>query len=223
MVLVPTTLCRQGSRPRARTATVSLAILLATLATVPLATAATRHAVDHSKSTIGFIGTQDGAPFEGKFGSFKAAIVFSPDDLPGSKFDVQVDTRSVDSGDDDRDSAIKSEDLLYVEKYPTSRFVSSGFAANGAGRFEAQGKLTIRGVARDVRLPFSFETKQEAGKPVSWLKGEFVVKRLDYGVGQGEWEDTSVAANEVTVKYALRLTPVAAPTKPTPPPAAREK
>lgn len=222
MVLVPTMRSPQGSRQRAGRAALSLAILFAALATAPLATAATQHVVDHARSTIAFVGIQDGAPFEGKYSSFKAQIVFSPDDLAGSHFDVRVDTRSVDTGDDDRDTAIKSEDLLYVEKYPTARFVSSSFAARGAGKFEAPGKLTIRGVTHDVRLPFSFDTTQETGKPVSWLKGELPIKRLDYGVGQGDWADTSVAANEVTVKYTLRLTP-AAPTQPTPPPAAQEK
>jgi hypothetical protein len=55
-------------------------------------------------------------------------------------------------------------------------------------------------------VPFTWETKQEGGQEVAYLRGQFEVKRLDYGVGQGDWQDTSVAANEVLIKYALRLT-----------------
>jgi Uncharacterized conserved protein len=69
-------------------------------------------------------------------------------------------------------------------------------------KFGAVGKLTLRGVTREVPIEFTFETDKSG----AWLKGSGTVKRLDFGVGQGEWKDTQSIANEVQVRYALLLT-----------------
>jgi polyisoprenoid-binding protein YceI len=173
------------------------------------AAAATGYTLDASKSTLGFTGTQSGGAFDTTFKSFKATVVFSPDDLAGSSFDVVVDMKSMSSGDSDRDEGMQAPEIFDVAKYPTSHFVAKSFTRKGEGQYEASGKLTIRDVTRDVRLPFTFKTQPEGGKTVATLKGEMPIKRLDYGVGKGEWADTTDIANEATVKYSLRLTGVA--------------
>jgi len=102
---------------------------------------------------------------------------------------------------------LRDKDLFDSAKYPTARFVTSAFTRKAAGQYEATGKLTIRDVTHEIHLPFTFQTAQEGGKAVAWLKGGVTVNRLDYGVGQGDWKDTSVVANEVRVKFELRLLP----------------
>ena len=173
--------------------------------------AATTYAVDNGHSHLGFIANQSGGDFEGQFDRFTAQIAFAENDLAGSHFDVQVDTASVSTGDDERDSALRSSDLFDVEHYPRAHFVSTRFTRKAAGQYEAAGKLTIRDVTRDVVVPFSFASGNEGGKPVATLKGGVTLNRLDYGVGQGDWQDTTMVANEVRVKFDLRLTPAAAP------------
>lgn len=186
------------------------------------APAATTYTTDASRSTLGFTTMQSGADVDGRFATFRATIVFSDADLAASRFDVEVDTKSVDTGDDDRDAALRSEDLFSVEKYPKAHFVATSFTRRKAGEYEATGKLTVRDVTRQVHIHFTFESVREGEQSVAWLKGEApLIKRLDFGVGQGEWQDTSVVANEVTVEFALRLIPSATPDakKPSTPPA----
>jgi len=67
------------------------------------------------------------------------------------------------------------------------------------------GKLTIRDASRDVKIPLTFKTATEGGKQVGTMTGEVIIKRLDYGVGQGEWKSTEWVDNEVTVKFSLKL------------------
>lgn len=191
-----------------------LALLVASVAS-----AATTYTTDASKSTLGFTTMQSGADIDGSFATFRASIVFSDADLAGSRFDVEVDTKSVDTKDDDRDTALRSEDLFNVDKFPKAHFVADSFTRRKAGKYEAVGKLTVRDVTREIHLPFTFKTVSEGGKQVAWLKGEVPLKRLDFGVGRGEWQDTSVVANEVTVKFALRLIPAPEAKKPATPPA----
>ncbi|HZF25088.1 MAG TPA: YceI family protein, partial [Steroidobacteraceae bacterium] len=179
-------------------------------AATPPATAASgagSYTVDPAKSWLGFTARQSGGDVDGRFDKFTAAITFADANLAASRFDVQIDTKSVNTQDDNRDTVLRGDDLFNSTKYPSAHFVTSAFTRKAAGQYEATGKLTIRDVTREIHLPFTFQTTQEGGKPVAWLKGSVGINRLDYGVGQGEWKDTSVAENPVRVKFELRLSP----------------
>ena len=62
---------------------------------------------------------------------------------------------------------------------------------------------------REVRVPFTFRTATEAGASVGYMSGKTTIKRLDYGVGQGDWKATDQVGNDVGVSFALRLTSAA--------------
>jgi polyisoprenoid-binding protein YceI len=185
-------------------------LLLAHFGFAAASAAATQYSVEAGKSHLGFTAQQSGGDFDGTFGKFTAQIAFADADLAASHFDVQVDTSSVDTGDDERDTALRTPDLLDVEHFPKAHFVSTRFTRKSAGQYEAAGKLTIRDVTREVVVPFSFATASEGGKSVATLKGAVTLNRLDYGVGQGDWKDTTWVANEVRVKFDLRLAASAA-------------
>jgi polyisoprenoid-binding protein YceI len=169
--------------------------------TAMLALAAAQWSLQPRESKLTFIGEQAGAQFEGNFDKFTADISFDPKDLPGSRFDVKIDTASVNTQDGERDSTIKSADLFDVKRFPTAHYVADQFTDKGGNKYSATGKLTLRNVTRDVPIDFTFENKDGG----AWLKGTAKIKRLDFGVGQGEWKDTSAVGNDVQVRFALRL------------------
>jgi polyisoprenoid-binding protein YceI len=68
------------------------------------------------------------------------------------------------------------------------------------------GKLTIKGSSQDVVVPVSLAQANGA----TTASGGFVIKRLDFKIGDGDWKDTSLVANEVQVKFKLVLTGVGA-------------
>lgn len=181
-----------------RTKIISLAALSLLIG---IAVAATQWHMQPKQSKLTFTGNQAGAPFEAVFEKFAADIKFDPTDLAGSRFDVTIDLASVNSGDRDRDDTIKSADLFAVKQWPSGHYVADKFSDQGAGKFAATGKLTLRNVTRDVPIQFTFVD----GKDGAWLKGSASLKRLDFGVGQGDWKDTSSVANEVKVGFALLL------------------
>jgi len=92
-----------------------------------------------------------------------------------------------------------------VPKFPQASFASSAIKALGGGKFEVRGKLAIKGATQDVVVPV---TVTQAGAN-STATGSFVIKRLDFKIGEGEWADTSMVANDVTVKFKLALTGMA--------------
>jgi polyisoprenoid-binding protein YceI len=166
----------------------------------------TRYTLDQAKSTLEFQFVQAGAQNKGKFTRYPVTLDFSPDNLAASKLDVVVETASLDTGDKERDDTLKTPDLLSVAKFPQARFTSTQITKTANG-YDAVGKLTLRGVSRDIHVPFSFRTADEQGKPAGYLLGKTTIKRLDFGVGQGDWKATDQVGNDVSVSYSLRLTP----------------
>ena len=57
-----------------------------------------------------------------------------------------------------------------------------------------------------MRVPFTFRTAVEQGATVGYMSGKTTIRRLDYGVGQGDWKATDQVGNEVGVSFSLRLT-----------------
>lgn len=161
---------------------------------------------DPARSTLEFTFVQAGAKSTGRFARFTANVDFAATDPAAGRLDVNVDLGSVDTRDKDRDTQLRAPELFDVAKFPRAQFAASGFVARGNG-FEGDGKLTLRGLAGDVPLTFTFETLTEDGQPVAYLRGSATVKRLQFGVGQGEWKSTEWVEDDVQVAFDLRLQP----------------
>jgi len=175
-----------------------LAILLALA--LPLAAAATDYTVQPASSTLGFSNTFQGESFDGKFGRWTAAISYDAANLASSKFDVEVDLANVKTGDTDRDSALPGSDFFDVAKFPKAHFVTTGFRQVG-GKVIADGTLTLHGISKPVSLDVTF--KPQAGGATLDVAG--TVKRLDFGIGTGDYADTSVIGGDVKVTAHLQL------------------
>ena len=184
-----------------------LAVAALCATTVPALAATPWHTDPGSELT--FRANQAGAEFEGRFAKFTASIVFDEEDLAGGRFDVRVATASAETKDADRDGILKSADFFHVEKYPEASYVATKFRKAAQG-YVADGQLTLRGVTRPVSVAFTLTRTGAAAT----LAGSALIKRLDFGVGQGDWKTTDSVANEVKVLFTLKLSPAAA-TRPT--------
>jgi polyisoprenoid-binding protein YceI len=169
---------------------------------VNAAGAVASYSADPQQSRLEFVGVQAGADFKGSFRQFSAAVDFSPDALANSRIDVQVDLKSVDSMDKDRDTTIRGPDIFDVAHSPTAHYVTRSVAKSAAG-YSAVGALTLRGVTKDVPIEFKF-TQGAAGAK---LEGTARLKRLDFGAGQGDWKSTEWVADEVKISFSLALKP----------------
>ena len=92
------------------------------------------------------------AKVRGRFGSWTGSVQLDEQDLTRSQVDVQIDASSIDTGNEQRDTHLRSADFLDVEQFPNLRFQSTRVENAGAERFRVLGKLTIHGVTREVTL-----------------------------------------------------------------------
>jgi polyisoprenoid-binding protein YceI len=178
-----------------------LALCAAALVTASaVASAATTYVLDPPRSKLEFQFRQAGADSKGLFKKYDVTVTAPGADLTGAKLDVSVDVGSLDTEDGERDGILRDADLFNVKKFPKARFVAEKLTKAGAG-YEATGKLTIRDVTRDVKVPLNFKPSATGGQ----LTGKTSIKRLDFGVGRGEWKSTEWVDDQVTIVLDLNL------------------
>ncbi len=165
------------------------------------AAAVPRYTQDAAQSSLKFTFDQAGAATTGSFRSFSTVLVYDEKNLGASSLQVRVEMASVDTQEQERNDLLKDADLFNVAKFPVATFASSSLAKRADGGLEAVGKLTIRDVTHEVRLPLTLKTTAKGLE----LSGKTAFKRLDYGVGQGEWKATDSVGDEVKVEYTVSL------------------
>ncbi|MEO8299253.1 MAG: YceI family protein [Burkholderiales bacterium] len=157
-----------------------------------------------AQSEIGFTSRQMGVPVEGRFKRFEAQVAFDPKKPEAGSVAFSIDTGSATLGAAETDAELVRPPWFDSAKFPRATFQSSAIKALGNGKFEVAGKLSIKGNTRDVVVPLSLT---QAGG-VSTASGGFALKRLEFKIGDGEWADTSLVANDVQVKFRLALSGV---------------
>lgn len=155
-------------------------------------------------SEISFVSKQMGVPVEGQFKKFDAQISFDPAKPATSKVAFTVDIGSATLGAREIDAELPKAVWFNVPKFPQASFESSTIKAVGAGKYEVAGRLGIKGAVHDVVVPV---TLTQAGATTT-ASGSFVIKRLAFKIGEKEWADTSMVADDVQVKFKLALSGV---------------
>ncbi len=154
------------------------------------------------KSSLTFVSKQMGVPMDGRFRKFSANIVFDTAKPTTASARFELDLASVDAGSSEANGEVIGKPWFNVKSFPTATFVSSAVRPLGGDRFELSGKLTIKGKTQDLVAPFTFRQENNSGV----FAGSFVLKRLDFAVGDGIWSDVATVANEVQIKFHLVAT-----------------
>ncbi|MBS0316169.1 MAG: YceI family protein [Proteobacteria bacterium] len=179
-------------------------LLLASAGACTGASAAPYHRIDAAQSRIGFVSHQMGVPVEGRFRRFDATLNLDLQAAAAARGTLRIDLASVDSGNREADAELQGADWFDVRQHPDAQYVLQRLEPQGGGRWRILGQLELRGVSRPLGCDAKLgdESAQRA-----LLDGSCTFKRLDFGVGTGAWGDTSVVANEVTVRFHLVLEP----------------
>lgn len=165
------------------------------------AAAAEFSTVQPTNSSVTFVSRQMGVPVDGRFGRFAAQIAFDPAKPEAGKAQVDVDLASIDAGSSDANEEVKGKSWFNVHDYPSARFASTGLRALGNGRYEAAGRMTIKGRTAEVVAPF---TATPSGAAMV-IDGSLPISRKQFGIGEGAWSDPSVVADEVQLRFHFTL------------------
>lgn len=155
--------------------------------------------IDTAHSAVTATFKQMGVPVEARFAKFAGQVSYDPASPAAAKAQVDVEIASLDIGDPQYNAEVRKKEWFDAARFPVATFVSTGARAAGAGRLDVAGKLTIKGHGVDVTVPLA--VRQEGGGSV--FEGSVPIRRLAFAIGEGEWKDTSLLADEVVVKFKL--------------------
>lgn len=153
------------------------------------------------KSQVQFVSKQMGVPVEGRFGKFSAQVYFDPRKPEGGRVQLQVDTGSASLGVPQSDAELPKPAWFDSASFPKASFDSTTIKGLGYGRFEITGRLSIKGHTHELVVPLTIT--QADGQSVA--SGSLTIQRLAFKVGDGEWADTSLVANDVLIRFRFTL------------------
>lgn len=155
--------------------------------------------VQANESTVSFGYKQMGVALDGKFNKYAAQLAFDPAKPAKAQARIDIDVASIDTGSEEANQEVVGKQWFNAKVFPSASFVSTGLKALGGNRYEAGGKLTIKGKTQDVIAPVTFQSAGNKGT----FDGSFTIKRLDYAIGEGVWADVDTVANEIQIRFHL--------------------
>ena len=155
--------------------------------------------IDYAQSRIGFTFVQMNVPVEGGFRKFRTLLRFDDKRPEHSRAEIEIDLASIDTGAPDGDVEAQRKPWFDSARHPTARFVSSAVKRLGPDRYQIAGKLTIKGHTQDLSIPVMLTRAGSEHR----FSGDFVLKRLDFAIGEGPWADVDTVANEVQVRFRI--------------------
>ncbi|MBQ0929244.1 YceI family protein [Ideonella alba] len=161
--------------------------------------------VNPATSEIGFSAKQMGVAMQGRFKQWTAQMRFDPKKPEAGQVSFAIQTGSASFGAKETDAELPKPEWFGVAKFPTASFQSSAIKGLGGGKFEVAGKLSVKGNVKDIVVPVALT---QAGGATT-ATGSFTIKRLDFKIGEGEWADTSMVANDVVVNFKLAISGMA--------------
>ncbi len=179
-----------------------LAASLLSLLALPAA-AAGYDRIDPAASKIEFGFKQMGVSLDGKFGAFDVALKFDPAKPEAASARLELKLETIDTGSSEGNEEVKGKLWFDTASQPLAVFESKSLKKVDDNTFELAGDLTIKGRTKPIVSRFTHVTEGAGAR----LAGGFEIKRSDFAVGEGEWADFGMVANEVQVRYTFMALP----------------
>lgn len=177
-------------------------MLILALAAASFAGSATAAEYVQSSGALAFATEYQGEMFTGQFPGFQTTLELDPAAPQDGRLDVVIPLGGASTQNTERDSTLKGAAFFNVAAFAQARYSAEGFRKVGDNEYATDGTLSLRGVSKPVTLTFTWEP---GSKPV--LAGRARVKRLDFGVGGGDWADTGIIPDEVAISTRVTFVP----------------
>ena len=163
--------------------------------------------VDRSHSFLGFsVGFMGMSTVKGTFNDYSAAILYNEADMTKTSVTVVIEVSSIDTANEWRDRDLQSERFFDAEQYQHIIFQSNRIEKAAEG-FLMHGHLTMRGVTKEIAVPFKRTLTRTAdagwGNIRIGFEGHCVVDRTAYGILGGDFWGLQALSNEVEIEFGL--------------------
>ncbi|HLD76505.1 MAG TPA: YceI family protein [Rickettsiales bacterium] len=175
-------------------------ILFFTLIFFPLFSYAKTWKIVENESKIEFVATQNNSKITGSFKKFAGKIIFDKNNLANSNVDLNIDISSLETSLDEARETLKTKDWFDLTNFKNANFKTTKFQKISDKEFQADAKLTIKGIAANIVIYFSFD---EYNKNRAKASGRAIIKRYDYNIGAKNLQNAHGVANDVVINFTL--------------------
>lgn len=185
---------RLSAQTKILATTITFAIAIPALASIAK--------LDTSKSTVAIVFKQMNVPVDAKFKKFSANIDYDHAKPESSKATVDIDVTSFDLGDPEYNQEVLKKEWFNAAQFPKASFISTSMKLGADGKLNVVGNLSIKG--KTIVASFPLHVKKEGNYQI--FDGSLPIKRLAFSIGEGEWKDTGMVADEVVIKFHVVTT-----------------
>lgn len=142
------------------------------------------YTIDPTHSRLGFVARHAMVTkVRGAFNDFTGEAHIDGENPADSSVTVTIQAASIDTRNAQRDQHLLTADFLQLEQYPTITFASTAVEADD-DTITITGDLTIRGVTKQVTVPFSYEGQAQDpyGNTRIGFEGSATISRKDFGI-----------------------------------------
>ena len=146
----------------------------------------------------------------GRFSDVNGSITYDEADITKSSVEATIKVATISTDNEGRDKHLKSPDFFDAKKYPEITFKSKSIQKRG-NQLVALGTLTMRGVSKDIELPFEINKLTTPRGTTIGVVAETKLNRQDYGINWSKTLDNGglIVANEVKIELSLEAHPAA--------------
>lgn len=188
---------------------ISLFQHIAPAAALSLALLGSAHAAQYNtlvpeSSRIGFGYSQMSVNMDGSFSQLQAPVFsFDPAKPEAAQVVIEVSLGSIDAGYEEANSELAKDEWLALAAHPLATFKSGKVEALGEGKYQVTGDLSIKGNTKQITAPFTFKEAGDTGI----FEGSFTFQRADFAVGEGQWKDFGIVANDIRIDFHVVAKP----------------
>lgn len=172
-----------------------------------------RFEIDPAHTYIGFnVKHMLFSTVKGKFTDYDAKIWIDPEDITRSRLLVVIGAKSLETGNEKRDAHLRSPEFFDVKRFPAIRFAGKRVVRQGNG-LVVVGDLTIKGITREVSIPFQVvgPVTLPNGERRLGAEGTLVVDRRDFGLTWNKvMEGIGAVGDEVEIELQVEAVQPAA-------------
>jgi len=155
------------------------------------------------QSEIKFVVDIYNSKLESTFSQFNGPIIFNENDLAASHADININLKTVDSGDAERNAQMIGEEWFNVADQSIANFKTVKFQKIEKGHYIAVGNLKLAGQEKLISFPFTLDIVKDAKGKRAYIQGQFTINRLDFDLGGENWKASDIVGHNVGVTVRL--------------------
>lgn len=164
--------------------------------------------LDPTHTRIGFIARHAMVTkVRGSFNDFIGTVTVTDENLETARVHLIVQAASIDTRNEQRDAHLRTNDFFAMGTYPEITFDSTSVKTTAEDSLTVVGDLTIKGVTREVTIPFEFAgtATDPFGNVRAGFDGSLVISRGDFGITWNSPLETGgvLVSDKITLEFEV--------------------